>query len=59
MAAQADNAVSKVAQITTIYADENGESRFGEFKIKMSGSGKGDPVFHWLTSLAVCFEAFL
>ena len=34
----ADNA--KVVQIVRIYTDENGDSKFGEFKIKMSGSGK-------------------
>ena len=38
--AAADIAVPKVAQIVKIYTDENGESKFGEFKIKMSGSGK-------------------
>lgn len=38
--AAADTAVPKVAQIIKIYTDENGESKFGEFKIKMSGSGK-------------------
>ena len=30
----------KVVHIVRIYTDENGDSKFGEFKIKMSGSGK-------------------
>ena len=32
--------VPKAVQVIKIYTDENGESKFGSFKITMSGSGK-------------------